>query len=542
MSRTNSKSIFGPAVVCLAILCISFFAAAPCRAQSANKIISESVRAQGGKKALQRIRTSEWQGIAQQSGGGDSGAFTLLTESPNRFYRESDLGASRSTQACNGKSCWGASGEGNTVTLLGDEEKLAKARAQLLNLRLLDLKKNKIRAQSLPGETLGGGEMNVVELATASGVTERLYFDAKTHLIRKEILSNPKPLASPPVPAQAEAVPAAPANTATSQPPYPATPPGPEEISFSDYRSVDGVMEPFHWQIKQASGTLEVDFNKISLNSAINDSAFNFPSLSSRPLPEIAMLLKDVDANQKQIDKMKENYTCMVREIEQQVDATAKIKKQSTNLYEESYVEGHEIYREMEKNGKPLTPDEQKKEDARVEKVVLRDQKRAEEEQAKPKKKSDDDVGIEDFLRISKFTNPRWERFRGQDVVVFDFGPNPDYKPKKLAEKAIHDLEGVVWIDPNARDVVRLEARFDNSLKIAGGMVASLQRGSAFVFEQQLMNNEVWLPSYDEIHVGVKVLMLKTFRADEIHHYYDYHKFHVSTNESIGKPKPQSPN
>lgn len=296
-------------------------------------------------------------------------------------------------------------------------------------------------------------------------------------------------------------------------------------------------MEPFHWQIKQGSKSYEIDFSKVSLNGSVNESAFNFPSLSGRPLPDIATLLKDVDANQKKIDKMKENYTCMVQETEQQVDGVGKIKRVTHNLYEESYVEGHEIYRQMEKDGKPLTPEEKQKEDARIQKAVVRYQKKAAEEASNPKKKSDDDVGIEDFLRISKFTNPRWERFRGQDVVVFDFGPNPDYKPKKLVEKAIHDLEGVVWIDPSARDVVRLEARFDNSLKVAGGMLASLQKGSAFVFEQQLMNNEVWLPTYDEVHFGVKVLMLKTFRADEIHRYYDYHKFHVSTNESIGALK-----
>jgi len=525
----------------LAVFFCALVAVSPCFAQSGDKIINQSIRAQGGKKAIQRIRTSEWQGTAQHSGSSDSGAFTLLTESPNRFYRELDFGASRSTEACNGKSCWGASGEANTVTLLGDEEKLAKAQAQLLNLRLLDLKKNKIRTQSLPNESLDGREVNVVELTTASGVTERLWFDVKTHLISKAVLSNPKPLDSPPAPVATDSPSGAPSNSASLQAPPPPMPLAPEEISYSDYRPVAGVLEPFHWQINQAGKTIEIDFSKISLNNPVNESAFNFPVLSGRPLPEIAALLKDVDANQKQIDKMKENYTCMVREIDQQVDGTGKIKKQSANLYEESYVEGHEIDRQMEKDGKAFTPDEQKKEDARVEKAVLRDQKRAEEERTKPKKQNDDDVGIEDFLRISKFSNPRWERFRGQDVVVFDFGPNPDYKPKKLAEKAIHDLEGVVWIDPNARDVVRLEARFDNSLNIAGGMLASLQRGSAFVFEQTLMNSEVWLPSYDEIHVGVKILMMKTFRADEIHHYYDYHKFHVSTNESIGKPKQQNP-
>lgn len=195
---------------------------------------------------------------------------------------------------------------------------------------------------------------------------------------------------------------------------------------------------------------------------------------------------------------------------------------------------GHEMARKIETDGKPLSADEQKKEDERVQKELDRYSK----ETARPRKKNDDDVGISDFLHVDRFTNPRWERFRGQDVVVFDFGPNPDYKPKKLVEKLIYDLLGTVWVDPQAQDVARLEARFDNSFKIGGGMLASLQKGSAFEFEQSLVNNEVWLPSYDEIHVGAKLLMLKTFRDDEIDHYYGYQRFHVSTKEKIGPPKP----
>lgn len=516
-------------------LLFAFLLATTCFAQSANKIISESLRAQGGKKALARIHSSEWQGTAQFSGSTGSGAFTLVTESPNRFYRELDVGAGRSAEACNGKSCWGDSGQNNVFTFVGGEERLAKAEAQLLNARLLDLKKNKIRARLLPRDTLNGKSADVIELTTASGVTERLYFDSQTHLVVKEVLGEGKADA-----ATASAATASAAQSGATPSSSNANAFAPEEISFSDYRPMQGVMEPFHWELQQGGKTYEIDFSRISLNGAVNESAFNFPSLSSRPLPDIAQLLKDVDANQKKIDKLKENYTCMVRETEQQVDGMGKIKKQTTNLYEESYVAGHEIDRQMEKDGKPFTPEQQKKEDARVQKEVLRDQKKAEEEQNKPKKKKDNDVTIEDFLRISKFTNPRWERFRGQDVVVFDFGPNPDYKPKTLVEKAIHDLEGAVWIDPSERDVVRLEARFDNALKVVGGVLASLQKGSAFVFEQQLMNNEVWLPSYDEIHFGVKLLMVKTVRADEIHQYYDYRKFHVSTKQSIGQPKPRS--
>ena len=61
---------------------------------------------------------------------------------------------------------------------------------------------------------------------------------------------------------------------------------------------------------------------------------------------------------------------------------------------------------------------------------------------------------------MSQFVNPRRERFRGQDVLVFDFEPNPEYKPKNMEEKVVKELAGVVWIDEKAKDVVRLEAYF----------------------------------------------------------------------------------
>lgn len=37
---------------------------------------------------------------------------------------------------------------------------------------------------------------------------------------------------------------------------------------------------------------------------------------------------------------------------------------------------------------------------------------------------------ISDFLRASQFINPRRESFRGQEVIVFDFEPRPNFKAR----------------------------------------------------------------------------------------------------------------
>ena len=125
------------------------------------------------------------------------------------------------------------------------------------------------------------------------------------------------------------------------------------------------------------------------------------------------------------------------------------------------------------RTAKALEGDEKKKEDQRFSKEFDAAKKKQAELANDPKKQQKEDereqAQISDFLRAENFTNPRREIFRGQEVIVFDFGPNPDYKPKNMIENLVQKLVGVIWVDEQARDVVRLEARFSDNFKIAGG-------------------------------------------------------------------------
>ena len=66
------------------------------------------------------------------------------------------------------------------------------------------------------------------------------------------------------------------------------------------------------------------------------------------------------------------------------------------------------------------------------------------------------------------------------------------------------------------------------AIKIGGGVVGSLEKGSSFVFEQGRVNGEVWLPTYDEVHLGGRFLFLKV-KANQIDRYTDYRKFRAET-------------
>jgi hypothetical protein len=68
-------------------------------------------------------------------------------------------------------------------------------------------------------------------------------------------------------------------------------------------------------------------------------------------------------------------------------------------------------------------------------------------------------------------------------------------------------------------------------------LLANLQKGTSFIFEQAYVNNEVWLPTYEEAHVGVRVLLLKGFKVNAVTRYSDYKRFNVETLSTIAKPK-----
>ena len=72
--------------------------------------------------------------------------------------------------------------------------------------------------------------------------------------------------------------------------------------------------------------------------------------------------------------------------------------------------------------------------------------------------------------------------------------------------------------------MARLEARFMDSAKIGGGLVGAISKGTNLVIEQAKVNDEVWLPTYAEVHASARLAFVH-FKANEIDRYTDYRKF-----------------
>ena len=247
-----------------------------------------------------------------------------------------------------------------------------------------------------------------------------------------------------------------------------------------------------------------------------------------RPLPGIPALLRDIAKNQQALEDMRQLYTCHLSEEQDKVDSEGNVKSRGLKDYDLFYIGDDAALHLLAKDGKPLTGSEKKSEDDKFSKRYDKLKKKQAELAADPKKQQkkaeEDEARISDFLRAARFTNPRRETFRGHEVIALDLSGNPDYKPQNRIESVVQKLAGTAWVDEQARQVARLEAHFSESVKIGGGLVASLSKGSNFVFEQQKISDEAWLPSYVEVHFSGRIVFVK-LKQNFVDRFTDYKKF-----------------
>ena len=503
-----TKVIRISAILVAALLCTS-----AAFAQSADKIISQYQKAVGGANQLRKIDSTTYSGTVTSATTGQTGKFVWRFKRPDRMVLEMDLSGFEINTAYNGRSAWRRDSRDGLRTLTGPEASLFKTEAIYRNDHFLDYKKNKAQAVAQGPATVNGVAAVTVQLITRQGLKRKIYFDSKTYLILRDEQD---------------------------------TGHGIESVSFGDYRKVDGVLEPFDIEIKNGDAVLKATISQVEHNRPMDETAFSFPKISNDPLPDILSLLRELGRNQKQIDEMLENYAYTVDTVERTVNNKGEVVDKDSSTREVSYYQGEELHRYIKKNGKTLTPEEDEKESKRLEKRIheIDDQKRKEAEKAKKREeakargenaKDDEDPDLSSFLRICDFVNPRRERFRNRDVIVFDFQPKPGIKPKGFAEGLIQKLVGVMWVDEQAKEIARLEARLNDNVKMAGGLLATLKSGGAFVIEQDFINNEVWLPSYEEVNLSAKLFLIKGIDLNHTARFSDYRKFKVDPTKAVVK-------
>jgi len=262
------------------------------------------------------------------------------------------------------------------------------------------------------------------------------------------------------------------------------------------------------------------------------------PAVVDAPLPDISEVLQAVERNADVMEKMRRDYTYHVRVEEQDVDGKGNVKKTTVTDSESLSIDGVRVDRVVAKDGKPLTPDEAKKESDRIDKDVAKDKERRAKLESKGKatdSRGDQVLTVSRILELGKFTNARRVELAGRSTIVVDYAGDPDAKTESRFESVFRDLVGTVWIDEKDRTLVQVQGHFLNDFKVGGGLLADIRKGSSFHGSWAKINDEVWLPVKFGGEGKIRVLLFAGFSGREELVTSDYRKFRASATVLPGK-------
>jgi len=242
-------------------------------------------------------------------------------------------------------------------------------------------------------------------------------------------------------------------------------------------------------------------------------------------MPEVHQLMREVDEHQKALEKVRENYTFSTEQTAQELDGKGQVKKTEIKEEEIFFVHGQQINRLVKKDGKPLSDHEQEKETERVTKEVEKAEKQVQ-------KKQDDELSLSHIVNLVEVSNPRRASYRGRPTLVFDFSGRKDAKSHGIAEDAFKKLHGTIWIDETDRQIAHCDAIFDDNFHIGGGLLANIEKGTNFHFDQAPVNGGLWLPTGAEGSYQIKLFLLKGVRGRFRERDFDYKRFSVDAEPS----------
>lgn len=251
-------------------------------------------------------------------------------------------------------------------------------------------------------------------------------------------------------------------------------------------------------------------------------SAFSFGQADSSDPIDLNAVLRQVQQHQQQVEALRENYTYDCLETTQEIDSSGRVKKTETEQREIFFVHGHLIGEVVQRNGQPLSTSDQEKEKERVAALVAKAETTPAGERL-----DGPSITVGRVLELMDLRNPRREIFRGRPTIVFDFVGRRDMKTHGIMEDASKKLEGTVWIDAADLQVAHLEVRVADNFRLAGGLLASVQKGSNFYFDQAPVHGGLWLPTGFEANMQARVLLVKNLRERRVQRDYDFRRFGV---------------
>jgi hypothetical protein len=247
---------------------------------------------------------------------------------------------------------------------------------------------------------------------------------------------------------------------------------------------------------------------------------------------------------QDQLDWVRmKDYTWQARSVEKHLDAHGKVESTKREAWETLMLDGQPYRRTVERDGKPLSPSEQRSEQKRLDKETRRlgaespaeKQKRLDEAEKNRRREFAFLSEIPDLFDLKLEGDSTVD---GRPVWVVSGAPRPGATAKSSDAKMLLKLRGRMWIDKATYQWARVEAETTDTISW-GLFLARLNAGAKMVFEQTEVSPDLWFPKRLVLTGNGRIGLVKRLSQDTEIEWSNYKKFSVESKMVTTPPNPK---
>jgi len=171
-------------------------------------------------------------------------------------------------------------------------------------------------------------------------------------------------------------------------------------------------------------------------------------------------------------------------------------------------------------NGTPLTPEQRRGEQARLERFVK------DPEELRKKKAQEREDAARTMRIVRALPDAFLYEYDGQEMgtegvgkpgeplVRLKFRPNPNYDPPTRVEEVLRGMQGYVLVDAAHERMASIDGTLFRDVGFGWGILGHLDKGGRFVVHQQAVDGKLWAISSMSLKFTGRILLVRSLAID----------------------------
>jgi hypothetical protein len=131
---------------------------------------------------------------------------------------------------------------------------------------------------------------------------------------------------------------------------------------------------------------------------------------------------------------------------------------------------------------------------------------------------------VDDVASVLDVALHRRDRLDGRDAIVATFKARRDANPRTREGRLARGFAGEIWIDEQAKEVVKIDATAIDDLTFGYGMLGRLNKGATVTVRRQPVEGSLWMPVSVRFDGEGRALLFRKLTINFALDWFDYRR------------------